>query len=103
MLLSNFKIDKSVRNFEKCPFPKGTNRQQGTLQCAGTLDAYLVARKKPLTERSHGAESVSSPSLSDGKEGSLQFASAKQGKVKPTRTGAQKRKGYYVEQKTIDN
>ena len=97
MLLSNFKIDKSVRNFEKCPFPKGTNRQQGTLQCAGTLDAYLVARKKPLTERSHGAESVSSPSLSNNKEeGSPQLASARQVKAQPHRKGAQERKGYIL-------
>ena len=58
--------------------PKGPNRQQGTLQGAGTLDAYFGARKKALTERSHEDESVSSPSLSDDKEeGAPQLTSAR--------------------------
>ena len=82
--------------------PKGTQRQQGSLNGSRTLDVFLLPRNQPLTERSHGAESVSSPSLSNGEGGSLNVATAGQGKVKPTRKVAQKRKGYYVEQATFD-
>ena len=84
--------------------PKRPNRQQGTLNGSGTLDAYLGLRNNQSTERSHGSEPVSSPSESEDEDGGVpQNAPVRQVKVQPPRKGAQKGEGYYVEQATIDN
>ena len=83
--------------------PEGSQRQQGSLGGSGTLDAFLVPRNQSLAQQSHDAESVSSSSKSNGKEGSLNPATAGQGKVKPTRKAAKKDEGYYVEQPTYDD
>ena len=83
--------------------PKGPNSQQGALNGASTLDAYLGVRKNPLPESSHGSESVSSPPLSEEDGGVPKLAPVRRGKVQPTRKGAQKGEGYHVEQATIDN
>ena len=84
--------------------PKGPNSQQGAvLTRARTLDDYLGARKNPLSKSSNGSESVSSPPLSEEDGGVPKLAPVRRGKVQPTRKGAQKGEGYYVEQATIDN